>query len=191
MNALHADVQAILDFWFGSDESARAIWFAKDPHFDAEIAQRFGPQVEAALRGELRDWQDAPASALACIVLLDQFTRNIYRDTPRAFAGDSLALAAARTMVSARQDEALPPVQRSFVYLPFEHAEDMTAQDEAVRLFAQLGVAAPSLAGYVKYAQQHRAIIERFGRFPHRNAVLGRPSSAEETAFLQLPGSRF
>ena len=188
---MNVQAQAVLDFWFGSDDAERDVWFRKDPAFDAEIAQRFGPLVESALRDGLRDWQDEPASALARIVLLDQFTRNIFRDSARAFAGDTLALAAARVMVAAQHDLALPPVRRSFVYLPFEHAEDLAAQDEAMRLFTRLGIDAPALAGYVDYAQRHRAIIERFGRFPHRNAALGRVSTAEETAFLQRPGSRF
>ena len=136
-------------------------------------------------------WADQADTALAHLLLLDQFTRNVFRDTPRAFAGDAQALAAARAMVAARQDEALLPVRRAFVYLPFEHAEDLAAQDEAVRLFTRLVAAAPALADMLGYAQRHRAVIQRFGRFAHRNAILGRASTAEEAAFLLEPGSSF
>jgi len=195
-DTMSADAQAVLDFWFGAEVSSeegtlRNEWFRKDPAFDASIARRFAALVESALSGHLVDWQERPASALARIVLLDQFTRNVFRDTPRAFAGDEIALAAARAMVSARQDDALTWVQRGFAYLPYEHAEDLAAQDEGVRLFTQLAAAAPQAADMLTYAQRHRAVIARFGRFPHRNAVLGRPSAAEETAFLREPGSRF
>jgi uncharacterized protein (DUF924 family) len=193
---MNDDAQAVFDFWFGAEGSAergtqREAWFRKDASFDALIAQRFGGLVERAIGGELRDWDTEPASALARILLLDQFTRNIFRDTPRAFAGDTLALAAAREMVAQRQDQALPAEQRSFVYLPFEHAEDLAAQEEAVRLFGRLEADAPHLTGLLDYAQRHHAIVARFGRFPHRNAALGRESTAEELAFLQQPGSRF
>ena len=193
---MSADPRAVFDFWFGAEGSAergtqREVWFRKDAAFDAQIAQRFGSLVERAIAGELRDWEAEPASALARIVLLDQFTRNVFRDTPRAFAGDVLALAAARKMVAQQQDQALPAEQRSFVYMPFEHAEDLAAQDEAVRLFGRLEADAPSLEGLLDYAQRHRVIVARFARFPHRNAVLGRPSTDEELAFLQQPGSRF
>lgn len=186
-----ANAQAVLDFWFGSGDTARAEWFRKEPAFDAHIAERFGALVERALAGELRDWQQAPDAALARILLLDQFTRNIFRDSARAFAGDCLALDAARAMVAARQDLQLPPLRRAFVYLPFEHAEDLAAQDEAVRLFRALADEAPTLKDMLDYAHRHRAVIARFGRFPHRNVLLGRDSTAEEALFLREPGSRF
>jgi uncharacterized protein (DUF924 family) len=193
---MNTEAQAVIDFWFGAPGSPergtqRAVWFRKDPAFDASIAQRFGPLVERALAGELRDWDAEPASALARIVLLDQFTRNIFRDTARAFAGDRLALEAARSAVAAGRDRAVPPEQRGFVYLPFEHAEDLAAQDEALRLFSALEAEAPALEGLVDYARRHRAIVERFGRFPHRNALLRRPSTPEELEFLRQPGSGF
>ena len=189
---MSVDAQDILDFWFGADTAkARAEWFRKDPAFDALIAERFGTQVEAALAGGLRDWEADAGTALARILLLDQFTRNIFRGTPRAFEGDAQALQAARRMVQTGQDMALAPLARSFVYLPFEHAEDLTAQDEAVRLFEALERTAPECKGLLEYTLRHRAIIERFGRFPHRNATLGRVSTDEETAFLQTPGSGF
>jgi uncharacterized protein (DUF924 family) len=182
----------VLDFWFGSTGQRRREWFVKDPAFDAAITQRFGTVIEAALRGELSAWpNDGAAAALAQIVVLDQFTRNVFRNTPRAFAGDLRALDAAKAMVAAGQGAALPPLQRAFAYLPFEHAEDLAMQDESVRLFAALAREAPELNDMLDYAHRHRAVIARFGRFAHRNAVLGRESSAEEIAFLQEPGSSF
>ena len=194
--AIPADAQAVLDHWFGTERSPehdtlREIWFRKSAATDLEIAQRFGPLIERALRGELADWAAQAPSALAQIVLLDQFTRNALRDTPRAFAGDARALNAAIAMVGARQDEALLPAQRAFVYLPFEHAEGLAMQDEAVRLFTRLVACAPELQSLLDYAHRHRAVVLRFGRFPHRNAILGRQSTAEEAAFLREPGSSF
>ena len=123
--------------------------------------------------------------------MLDQFTRNVFRDTPRAFAGDARALAAAQALVASGADRGLPGVQRQFVYLPFEHAESIALQDEAQRLFMQLAADHPEQAGLVEWADKHRVIIERFGRFPHRNLVLGRVSTAEELEFLKQPGSGF
>jgi uncharacterized protein (DUF924 family) len=190
------DWQPVLDFWFGaacSPESGtlRSLWFSKSDATDREIASRFGELIERALRGELAAWAERPHGALAQIIVLDQFTRNVFRGAPRAFAGDARALAAASAMVQAGHDTALPPVQRAFVYLPFEHAEDLPLQDDAVRHFSRLATAAPELTGMLDYAHKHRAVIARFGRFPHRNAILGRPSSAQELAFLQEPGAGF
>jgi len=192
----HPDAETIVDFWFGAPDSpehgtARSVWFAKDAAFDAEIRERFGALVEQALRGELDGWGDAPRSAIAHVLLLDQFTRNAFRDTPRAFAGDPRALAAAARMVGLRQDEALPTFMRGFVYLPYEHAEGLAMQDEAIRLLMRLAAADPAQQSMLDYAYKHRAVIERFGRFPHRNAILGRRSTAEELEFLRQPGSRF
>ena len=191
-----ADAQAVLDFWFGASGSVefatlRPLWFTKSDATDLAMAQRFGPLVEAALRGSFSGWAAHAPSALAQIVLLDQFTRNVFRATPRAFAGDAQALAAARQMLQARSDAALAPLQRAFVYLPFEHAEDLATQDEAVRLFTRLAELAPETRSLLDYAHRHRAVIERFGRFPHRNVILARPSSATELAFLEEPGSGF
>jgi uncharacterized protein (DUF924 family) len=187
--------ETVLDFWFGAADEVRAEWFRKSTAFDTEIAQRFGVHVEAALRGE---WDPVPAephARLATIVLLDQFTRNIFRGTPRAFAGDARALALARALVDSAQDQQLSPLRRWFACMPFEHAEDLAAQDTSVRLFSALakepGVHAQALAGALDYAERHRAVIQRFGRFPHRNSILGRPSTAEELSFLQQPGSSF
>jgi uncharacterized protein (DUF924 family) len=196
MRGVVVTAQTVLDFWFGAagepeHGTLRELWFRKSEATDREIAGRFGPLIERALRGELSAWADEPQSALAQILLLDQFTRNVFRDTPRAFAGDTRALRAASAMVGARQDEALPPEQRCFVYMPFEHAEGLAMQDEAVRLFTHLAAEAPALRDMLAYAHKHRDVVLRFGRFPHRNVVLGRQSTAEELAFLREPGSRF
>lgn len=176
----------VLDFWFGPQDAARAEWFRKDESFDAVIRLRFGAQVERALAGGLLEWEATPEGALARVLLLDQFTRNIFRGTARAFAGDALALEAARAMVARGDDAKLPPLRRVFVYLPFEHSEDPAMQRESLRLFGELG-----LGGFLDYARRHAEVIERFGRFPHRNAVLGRDSTAEEIEFLKQPGSGF
>jgi len=181
----------VLDFWFGTGGQVRVEWFRKDPAFDAEIVRRFGPLIDEAVAGGLREWMAEPLSALARIVVLDQFTRNTRRDSAGAFAGDALALAAAREMVAAGADQRLTPVQRIFVYLPFEHAEDLAAQDEAMQLFTALAQAWPDSRDNLDYAHRHRVIIERFGRFPHRNAALGRASTPEEIEFLKQPGSGF
>ena len=190
------EADTVLDFWFGAPGSsefgsARKAWFMKDAAFDAAIRERFGALVERALRGELEAWGDEPRSSLAQILLLDQFTRNAFRGSARSFAGDARALAAASRMVGSRQDEALAPFMRAFVYLPFEHAEGLAMQDEAIRLFTKLANDAPEHADMLDYAHRHRAVIERFGRFPHRNEILGRQSTAEEIAFVKQPGSGF
>ncbi|WP_053014028.1 DUF924 family protein [Caldimonas brevitalea] len=191
-----AEAQEVLDFWFdrpdGPEHGApRSLWFRKDAAVDAEIARRFGPRVEAALAGGLRDWEATPEGTLARLLLLDQFTRNIYRDTPRAFAGDAQALALARRLVRTGDHLGLPPLQRWFAYMPFEHAEDLEAQDESVRLFSALAETAGLPPDALDYAHRHREVVLRFGRFPHRNEVLGRASSEAELAFLRQPGSRF
>ena len=188
--------QDVLDFWFGAADSAefgsaRTQWFRKDVAFDKLVAQQFGATVQAAQAGKLPGWAAAGADGLARIIVLDQFTRNIFRDTARAFSGDALALKAAQAMLTRGDDAALLPVQRAFVYLPFEHAEDLAAQQRCVGLFSDLAEQHPTLQGMLDYAIRHHALIQRFGRFPHRNAVLGRPSTTEELAFLKLPGSSF
>lgn len=193
---IEGDARAVLDFWFGAPGSAtdgkpRAEWFRKSDAFDREIERRFAALIERALAGGLRGWDAQPQSALARILLLDQFTRNVFRDTPRAFAGDALALAAAQALVASGFDRALSPQQRAFVYLPFEHAEDPALQDVSLRLFTRLAAEAEGFEGSLDYAKSHHAIIERFGRFPHRNAILERASTPEELAFLEEPGSSF
>lgn len=185
----------VLDYWFGAPGSPergqmRALWFTKSVATDEEIRRRFGALVESALRGDLAHWAEGEAhQTLALIVLLDQFTRNIFRDSARAFAGDAAALAVAKALVADGRDRLLSPPERLFVYLPFEHAEDRADQRESLRLFGLLAEAGhPDL---LMWAQKHAEVIERFGRYPHRNALLGRESTAEETEFLRQPGSRF
>jgi uncharacterized protein (DUF924 family) len=187
----------VLDFWFGAPGSLdagkpRREWFVKQDAFDALVRARFGATIDQALAGGLREWDDeGPQGALARILVLDQFTRNAHRDTPTAFAGDALALAAARRLVDSGADRQLPPLQRAFVYMPFEHAEDAYMQERAVELFGNLAAEYPGFDEMLDYAHRHRGVIARFGRFPHRNAILGRASTPEETEFLRQPGSRF
>lgn len=181
----------ILAFWFGpAPDTTREAWFAKDPAFDASIRERYGDAIARALDGAYRQWDATAGGALARILLLDQFTRNAFRDTPRAFAGDALALAAASALVDAGADRDLPPLRRVFAYLPFEHAEDAAAQARAIELFEALARDSGD-GSWLEWARKHAVVIERFGRFPHRNAILGRASTPEEIAFLREPGSRF
>jgi len=193
---LDAAATDVLAFWFGApDDPARdqprPEWFRKDDAFDLHVRQRFGALIERGLTGALDAWAADPQGAVAQIVVLDQFTRNAFRGTARAFTGDSRALEAARALVSRGADRALPGVQRQFVYLPFEHAEDLATQDESIRLFAALAHDEPALADLLGWAERHRDIIVKFGRFPHRNELLGRASTPDELAFLQQPGSGF
>jgi uncharacterized protein (DUF924 family) len=186
----------VLDFWFGRPGDAhhlqtRPEWFRKDEAFDTAIRERFGPLIDAALRGELAGWAAQPRSALAEVIVLDQFTRNTRRGSAGMFDGDARALAAARALVASGADRTLPGVMRQFLYLPFEHSEDLADQRESMRLFTQLGQDEPALADLVEWARKHEVIVERFGRFPHRNAALGRESTPEETEFLKQPGSGF
>ena len=156
--------------------------------------QRFGRLIEQALAGGIDDWAAAPLAALpalARVIVLDQFPRNTYRGSARAFAGDAMALQGARALVASGLDRELTGVQRMFVYLPFEHAEDRAHQRTSLQLFAQLGRDEPALAGLSEWAQRHHDVVERFGRFPHRNAALGRASSSDELEFLKQPGSGF
>jgi uncharacterized protein (DUF924 family) len=185
--------EAVLRFWFGvGDEygKPRRAWFAKDDAFDAEIRARFAGLHDEAAAGRLAAWCDAPGSCLALVVLLDQFSRNLYRDSARAFAADSLALAAAQTALARGDDRAMRPVERLFLYLPFEHSESLADQERSCELMRALADY-PETADMYPYALRHREIVERFGRFPHRNAALGRTSTPEEIAFLKTPGSSF
>ncbi|GAB4474210.1 MAG: DUF924 family protein [Burkholderiaceae bacterium] len=184
----------VVDFWFGAPGSAeygraRKLWFEKSAATDADIRARFGAAVEAALQGAFEDWRATPRGALALILLLDQFTRNVFRDTARAFAGDARALATAQALVAHGDDRCLTLHERQFAYLPFEHAEDRAAQETSLRLFTEL--AHDGLPEALEWARKHYDVIARFGRYPHRNAILGRASTPDEMAFLRQPGSRF
>lgn len=189
--------QDVLDFWFLPSSGPgfgqqRAVWFRKDDAFDAGIRERFGALTEQAVAGALREWdQQGPAGTVARILLLDQFTRNAWRGTPASFAGDALALAAAQQIVDSGADQSLLPVQRWFAYMPFEHAEDARMQERSVALFDALAQQNEGFGGVLDYAQRHRSVIARFGRFPHRNAILGRTSTPDEIAYLAQPGSGF
>lgn len=185
----------VLEFWFGAPGSpqfgrAHDFWFTKSAETDALIRSRFAPTVEAALRGDLRHWADGDArGALALVLLLDQFTRNIHRDSARAFAGDDAALAVARRLVADGRHLQLSPIERWFAYLPYEHSERIDDQRESLRLFGEL--AQEGMGEPLVWAQKHHDVIARFGRYPHRNELLGRESTAEEIEFLRQPGSRF
>jgi uncharacterized protein (DUF924 family) len=185
----------VLAFWFGEPGSPghgqpRKEWFRKDPDFDAEIRRRFLALHARAALGECDRWRGDPDGLLALIVVLDQFSRNLYRNDPRAFSQDAVALACAEEMIARGWDVLRVPVERQFAYLPFEHAEDLALQDRSVALFTALE-AFPETRGLTEWAEKHRVIVKRFGRFPHRNAALGRESTAEEFAFLREPGSGF
>ena len=195
--------QPLLDWWFGAEGSAtevaaarQGLWFGKRDSQDREAEARFGALVERALAGDLKDWLDDPQAWLAQLILLDQLPRMIFRDTPRAFAGDSRARPLLQEGLERGWDRRLTPIQRVFAYLVFEHAEDLPLQDRAVELFADLLSEAavaerPLFANFLDFAERHQRVIARFGRFPHRNAILGRASTDEEQAFLREPGSRF
>jgi uncharacterized protein (DUF924 family) len=176
--------QDIISFWFQELGSSR--WFAKDAALDALMRQRFGATLLAAARGELWTWRETASGRLAEIIVLDQFSRNIYRDTPQSFAQDVQALTLAQELVASGLDKTLPTDRRAFAYMPYMHSESPKVHEQAVALFSQ-----PGLEGNLRYELLHKAIIERFGRFPHRNAILGRPSTAQELEFLKQPGSGF
>jgi uncharacterized protein (DUF924 family) len=183
----------VLLFWFGGPgERGKRLkhWFEKDDAFDRRVRERFTGAYESALRGKLHHWRDSPYDCLALIVLLDQFPRNMFRGTPRAFAADPLALDAARHAVAHGHDRKLLPVERLFAYLPFEHSESLEDQLRACELTKPLEGFPETFDAY-RYAVAHRDIIQRFGRFPHRNAILGRASTPEEAEFLKQPGSSF
>ena len=186
----------VLEFWFGTSAPggqplrAREQWFSRDEAFDASIRARFGPAIGEALAGRLEHWLDTPDAALAYLLLLDQFTRNAFRGTPASFSGDARALAAARRIVALGWDRDFAPVQRWFCSLPFEHSESLADQRESLRLFDALRDD-PVAGGTWQWAVKHFEVVERFGRFPHRNEILGRQSTPEEVEFLRQPGSRF
>jgi len=177
-------IQDVLHFWF--DALPPKQHFAKDAALDETIRTRFGTTLEAAAQCELFTWRTTAAGRLAEVIVLDQFSRNVYRDTPRSFAQDALALALAQELVATAQDRSLPEAQRVFAYMPYMHSESALVHTQAVALFMQLGI-----QDNLHFELRHKTIIDRFGRYPHRNAILGRISSPEELAFLSEPGSSF
>ncbi|MCK9509214.1 MAG: DUF924 domain-containing protein [Pigmentiphaga sp.] len=180
--AMNADT--ILRFWF--EECTPEQWWTKSADFDRMIASRFAATLEAAGRCELFSWRGSALGRLAEIIVLDQFSRNVYRDTPRAFANDALALGLSQTALALGADQAVDTVKRPFFYMPYMHSESLLIHDEALKLFRQ-----PSMEDNLDFEIRHRDIIERFGHYPHRNAILGRVSTNEEIEFLKTPGSSF
>jgi uncharacterized protein (DUF924 family) len=201
MSETTAAARAVLDFWLGpldehgfSNEDHRRRWFEKNPTFDAAIEERFGVLHARAASGELDDWAETPRGRVALVILLDQMSRNLYRDTPAMYDNDDEALAIAKRALEAGDDEVLACQERYFLYMPFMHAEDRDAQQRCVELFEREQQRLPEdLAGRFdpNWAVMHREIVDRFGRFPHRNELLGRESTDEEKAFLEKPGSSF
>ena len=195
--------QPLLEWWFGDCESSTEVaaqkgklWFGKRDSQDLEARERFGDWVEQALAGGLTEWTQRPEGWLALVLLLDQLPRMIFRDTPKAFSGDLRAQKLVAQGIAADFDRQLKPIQRVFIYLVFEHCENLAVQNEAVSRFIELVAEQPEgeravFADNLDYAERHQKVIARFGRFPHRNAVLGRESTAEEMVFLSEPGSRF
>ncbi|MBC3956670.1 DUF924 family protein [Pseudomonas triticifolii] len=193
----------LLDWWFGSAESPtevvkarNTLWFGKKKANDAEARERFGDQVEKALAGGLAEWAENPKGWLALILLLDQLPRMIHRDTSNAFAGDPRAQALVKHGLKLERDQHLDPLQRTFIYLVLEHSENLADQNQATACFTRLLPLLPATdRGYftrsLTFAERHQAIIARFGRFPHRNAILGRTSTDQEVEFLEKPGSSF
>lgn len=193
----------IHEFWFGSALTDAAVaqqksglWWSKKSEQDQEIQRRFGDCVELAARGGLDSWAGSARSLLALILLTDQFPRCIFRHTPKAFEFDALARAWSLNGIKHGMDMSLRPIERVFFYLPLEHAESAECQEQSVQLFTKLFQEVPAsqmdvFRGYLTYALRHRSVIARFGRFPHRNAILGRTSTPEELEFLKQPGSSF
>jgi uncharacterized protein (DUF924 family) len=176
--------EEVLEFWFA--ETTRPQWFARSEAFDARVREALAPLHLRAARGELDDWAADPRGALALVLLLDQAPRNLHRGSADAFACDARAREIARAVVDAGLDRGLEEVERVFLYLPFEHSESLADQDRSVALMGSLGTPL-----WTDYAERHRAVIARFGRFPHRNAIVGRESTPEELEFLTQPGSSF
>lgn len=187
--------EEILRFWFGDSPDPNSgkpqpAWFIKNSTFDQEIRTRFLSTYELAATNQLDFWQNSPLSCLALIITLDQFPRNLFREKPEAFATDEKALKIAKYALEQRYDQQMLMVQRAFIYLPFEHSENLADQHRSVELFASLKDD-PNTASMFDYAIAHFNIIQKFGRFPHRNAILGRPSTATELEFLTQPNSSF
>ena len=193
VNAKDPRAAEVLRFWFGADADygkSRKAWFEKNPEFDHEIRERFSALCDQAASGALDAWQALPGECLALVITLDQFPRNLFRGDAKAFASDARALGAARHAVESGYDEGMLPVERLFLYLPFEHSETLDDQWRGIALIGRLAPW-PETADVFPYAVRHWEIVRRFGRFPHRNAALGRSSTPEELKFLQQPGSSF
>lgn len=191
-------IDPILDFWFGKPTVAntdygkfRREWFKKDAAFDALITDFFLEDYQQAVAGQYQSWHEFPRGCLALILLLDQMPRNMFRGSAQSFATDDRALLAAHQAIEQGFEKSLIPVERFFLYLPLEHCEDIEQQHHCVALFERLADEVPELHHGLDYAQRHRDVIAQFGRFPHRNQVLGRASTPAEVAFLKQPGSRF
>lgn len=194
---MREEIEAIHSFWFGPLDDAglcatdrNALWFKATPATDEACSERFGDLVGRALAGDLGEWATANRGLIALVLLLDQFTRNIFRDTARAFSGDARALGLAQKTIASGHHQRLPAIHQAFLFLPLEHHEDLEVQEECVTLFEELAAVTGSeqIAGFTRYAVAHRDVIARFGRFPHRNAVLGRESTAAERAWLERHG---
>jgi uncharacterized protein (DUF924 family) len=189
--------EEILSFWFGVPRDDEAYynewhsrWFASHPAFDQEVRDRFTDDYQKAAAQQLGEWQTAPRSGLALVLLFDQFPRNMFRGTPQAFATDTLAREVASLLIQNGLDRQLLPIERAFVYMPLMHSETLVDQHYSVDLFQQLVIERAYL-NFVTHAIKHLEVIERFGRFPHRNTILGRVSTTEEAEFLTQPGSSF
>jgi len=194
---------AVLDFWFGAPGSAseiagrqRKLWFGKSPENDRAVIERFAATLAAATAGRLDHWLNTPRGRLARIVVLDQFPHHVHRGHGQSFAYDARSLALALDMIQRGEDARITPIERVFVYLPLEHAESIEMQDRSVALYEKLAHEAATAErqlfdGFLDYARKHRDVVARFGRFPHRNELLGRLSTPEEIEFLKQPGSRF
>jgi len=195
--------QPVLDWWFGTADTAQEVaaargklWFGKRDSQDLEARTRFGALVEQALAGELTEWAQRPEGWLALVLLLDQVPRMIFRENRKSYAGDARALALVAQGIAADFDRQLQPIQRVFIYIVFEHCENLAAQNEAISRYRELLAQQPEedralFADYLDYAEKHQKVIAQFGRFPHRNVLLGRESTEEERVFLSKPGSRF
>ncbi len=190
-----SEAEEVLDFWFGREDEPgygefRDAWFRKDPGFDEKVRERFGGLYERAAAGELDGWRDDARSCLALVICLDQFPRNMFRGDGRTHATDAKALETAEYAVERALDRELPPFQRMFLYMPFMHSEDLEYQRRSVELFERLAEK-PGAPDVTSYAVGHKEIVERFGRFPHRNEILGRETTPEEAEFLEGPNSSF
>jgi uncharacterized protein (DUF924 family) len=199
------EAQTVLDYWFGKEGHRSAadiakqqskLWWSKNESIDTDIRQSFEPVLKALLTGHYSSWFETPQGRLAAIIVLDQFSRNMYRDSAHAFSQDSLALYWTLQGIRQEDDKKLTPLQKVFFYLPLEHCEQLNMQNLAIEKFTQLAADAPTsfadlAKGFADYAHQHQEVIARFGRFPHRNHLLNRPSTQEEKDYLAKPGSGF